>query len=117
MCISRRDVELCRCCQHTVVEESTAHVHRCHLFSDEDEDMHCMTLERSDNSFVSNTLTCRDCSNGYGSMFENRGSYNRSSFSDGSSGGSSGDTSYSRGIGSSENESSDDESDNDSDDD
>ncbi|KAE8258622.1 hypothetical protein A4X13_0g1564 [Tilletia indica] len=120
MCVSQRDVELCRCCRTTIVEESTAEVHRCRLFADEDEDMHCMTLERSTNQYISTTITCSKCSNmsdddDDDSRRSSGSGYYRSGYSNGSSGDSSGDTSYSRRIGFSDESSSDDDSDSDDD--
>ncbi|KAE8211805.1 hypothetical protein CF319_g2836 [Tilletia indica] len=121
MCVSQRDVELCRCCRTTIVEESTAEVHRCRLFADEDEDMHCMTLERSTNQYISTTITCSKCSNmsddddDDDSRRSSGSGYYRSGYSNGSSGDSSGDTSYSRRIGYSDESSSDDDSDSDDD--
>ncbi|KAK0548627.1 hypothetical protein OC845_003496 [Tilletia horrida] len=106
MCCSERSVEVCRDCQSVTVEEGEAQIRHCHLWDDEDQDMHCTSLQYTTNQYVSSTEVCASCAyssnddddkeefsyarDGYYNSY-----YSERSSSD-SSGGSSNDTVYSR---------------------
>ncbi|KAL9935097.1 hypothetical protein V8E36_006173 [Tilletia maclaganii] len=102
MCCSTTYVELCRTCGENVIDESPAKIDHCHLYAGCDEDMHCLTLERTTNEIRSRYTDCSSCEHARFERPEEHFGYATSS------GGSSNDTDYSRRIDDSDNESDDD---------